>query len=195
MTSVAHRRTSAADPEPNPKGRTMEPGESSTAPISEPGGNGDNHVARLRSVASLGLPSLSEFPDTSPIRQHLALSDPSAAAAQRGELSPDGRSRMAVGYAFASQIIAAALVVAAPILLGALIDGWAGSSPAGVLVGTFLGLLFGALEVAKLARQITAAGFNQPSRPAASTHRSTDASRSADTGPPDLSRSGGGKRP
>lgn len=64
----------------------------------------------------------------------------------------DGRSPIALGFERASRISLAGATFFLPILAGVGLDRWAGSSPAGVLVGMALGLAVGMTQVIRLAR-------------------------------------------
>jgi F0F1-type ATP synthase assembly protein I len=68
--------------------------------------------------------------------------------------SDDDRSPIALAMAWATQIIAASLVMVVPAVLGYWVDRWVGSKVVFTLIGTGLGMTLGGLQLAHLVRQI-----------------------------------------
>jgi F0F1-type ATP synthase assembly protein I len=69
--------------------------------------------------------------------------------------SDEPRSSLSVGLEWATRITSVGLEFVVPALLGALLDGWAGTSPAALLVGAVLGFGVGMMHVLRIAREGT----------------------------------------
>ena len=72
--------------------------------------------------------------------------------------SEEPRSNLSVGMGWASRVTTVGLMFVVPTLLGLALDRWWGTSPAALLVATFLGFVVGMLSILRIAKEGTGGG-------------------------------------